>query len=47
MQEAGDRHGHAQIFCCREGEPNILLAEWRREPGRLEFSIRDELTIDL
>src|SRR2546427_3846467 len=35
-QEAGERQWHAQIVSGREGEANILIAEGRREPGRLE-----------
>src|SRR5438132_4107849 len=36
VQQAGERQRHAQIFGGRKGEPNIFVAEGRREPGRLE-----------
>src|SRR5882724_7558410 len=46
-QEAGERQWHAQIVSGREGEANILIAEGRREPGRLELSIGDQPAIGL
>src|SRR6266850_7427583 len=46
-QEAGERQRHAQIVSGRESEANILIAEGRREPGRLELSIDDQPAIGL
>src|SRR5713101_9271513 len=46
-QEAGERQRYAQIFRGRKDEPNILVAEGRREPGRLELSIGDQAAIGL
>ena len=46
-QEARQRHGHPEIFRCRERQADVFVAKRSRKTGGFEFSIGDQPAIGL